>query len=98
LIKILIHRYLDIFLGLLLLLSMVSLLYGSYSQSSLFLITFLASSLAVVILYWCSYLYTKYEGGDKPVFQEEVRTADIQRSTCKIPASAKFPRFLPLLE
>ena len=75
LIKILIHRYLDIFLGLLLLLSMVSLLYGSYSQSSLFLITFLASSLALVIMYWCSYFYTKYEGGDKPVFQEEVRPA-----------------------
>ena len=83
LIKILIHRYLDIFLGLLLLFSMVSLLYGSYSQSSLFLIMFLASSLAVVIMYWCSYLYTKYAGGDKPVFQEEVGTAMHYKQTKK---------------
>ena len=51
---------------------MLSLLYGGYSQSSLFIIVFLASSLAVVIAYWCWYFYTKYAGGDYPVFQEEV--------------------------
>jgi len=66
------QRYLDIFLGLLLLLAMLSLLYGSYSESSLFLIGFLASSLAVVIVYWCWYFYTKYADGDYPVFEEEV--------------------------
>ena len=65
-------RYLDILLGLLLLLSMLSLLYGSYSESSLFIIGFLAFSLAGVIVYWCWYFYSKYAGGDYPVFQEEV--------------------------
>jgi len=66
------QRYLDIFLGLLLLLAMLSLLYGGFSQSSLFIIVFLASSLAVLIAYWCWYFYTKYAGGDYPVFEEEV--------------------------
>ena len=51
---------------------MLSLLYGSYSDSNLFIIGFLASSLAVVIAYWCWYSYMKYAGGDYPVFQEEV--------------------------
>ena len=65
-------RYLDIFLGLLLLLSMLSLLYGSYSESVLFIIGFLALSLAVVIVYWCWYAYTRYAGGDYPVLREDV--------------------------
>ena len=67
-------RYLDIFLGLLLLLAMASLLYGSYNQLSLFIIVFLAFSLAVVIVYWCWYFYTQYFGGGYTVFQEGVRT------------------------
>ena len=65
-------RYLDIFLGLLLLLSMFSLLYGSYSESSIFLIGFLALSLAVVIVYWCWYFYIKYAVTDYPAFEEQV--------------------------
>ena len=65
-------RYLDIILGLLLLLSMLSLLYGSYSKSSIFIIVFLASSLCVVIVYWSWYCYTKYADTDYPVFQEQV--------------------------
>ena len=62
----------DIFLGLLFLLSMVSLLYGSYFCHSFFIIGFLTSSLAVVIVYWCWFFYTKYLPGDYPVFEEEV--------------------------
>ena len=65
-------RYLDIFLGVLLILSMLNLLYGSYQESALFIIGFLAFSLAVVIVYWCWYAYTQYAGGDYPVFQEKV--------------------------
>ena len=38
-------RYLDIFLGVLLILSMLNLLYGSYQESALFIIGFLAFSL-----------------------------------------------------
>ena len=67
-----ITRYLDIFLGVLLIMSMLSLLYGSYTETVLFIIGFLAFSLAVVITYWCWYFYSKYPGGDYPVFQEEV--------------------------
>ena len=68
-------RYLDIFLGLLLLLSMFSLLYGSYGESSIFLIGFLALSLAVVIVYWCWYFYIKYAVTDYPAFDEQVSTS-----------------------
>ena len=66
-------RYLDIFLGLLLLLAMLSLLYGSYNKSSIFIIMFLASSLGVVVVYWSWYLYNKYADTDYPVFEEQVR-------------------------
>ena len=51
---------------------MVSLLYGSYFGHSFFIIGFLTSSLAVVIVYWCWFFYTKYLPGDYPVFEEEV--------------------------
>jgi len=66
------QRYLDIFLGLLLLLAMLSLLYGSYNKSSIFIIVFLASSLGVVVVYWSWYLYNKYADTDYPVFEEQV--------------------------
>ena len=59
-------------MGLLLLLSMLSLLYGSYSKSSIFVIMFLASSMAVGIIYWCWYFYIKYAIIDYPVFEEQV--------------------------
>ena len=67
----------DIFLGLLMLLAMVSLLYGSYFQLSLFIIVFLAFSLAVVVVYWCWYFYNKYAGGEYPVFQQQVSTLNL---------------------
>jgi len=66
------QRYLDIFLGLLLLVSMLSLLYGSYSRSSIFIIVSLASSCCVVVVYWSWFCYTKYADTDYPVFQEQV--------------------------
>ena len=50
-------RYVDIFLGLLLLASLLCLLYGSYSESRLWVIAFITGSLAVVLSYWCCYLY-----------------------------------------
>ena len=59
-------------MGLLLLLSRLSLLYGSYSKSSIFVIMFLASSMAVAIIYWCWYFYIKYAIIDYPVFEEQV--------------------------
>ena len=77
-------RYLDIFLGLLLLHSMLSLLYGSYSKSSIFVIVFLASSLVVVILYWCWYFYIKYAVIDYPVFEEQVDNRHRENKTKKI--------------
>jgi len=60
------QRYLDIFLGLLLLLSLVCLLYGSYCESRIWIIAFITGSLAVVLTYWCWYLYIKYSGMEYP--------------------------------
>ena len=60
-------RYLDIFLGLALLVSLVCLLYGGYCQSPLWLIAFITGSLAVVTAYWAWFLYLAYSGyGDYP--------------------------------
>ena len=53
-------RYVDIFLGLLLLASLLCLLYGSYSESRLWVIAFITGSLAVVLSYWCCYLYNTH--------------------------------------
>lgn len=57
-------RYLDIFLGLVEFLSMLSLLYASYSNSRLFIITFMVSSLGVVVLYWGWYAYHSNDSDD----------------------------------
>jgi len=54
------QRYVDIFLGLLLLASLLCLLYGSYSESRLWIIAFITGSLAVVLSYWCCYLYNTH--------------------------------------
>jgi len=54
------QRYVDIFLGLLLLVSLLCLLYGSYSESRLWVIAFITGSLAVVLSYWCCYLYNTH--------------------------------------
>lgn len=54
-------RYLDIFLGLVEFLSMLSLLYASYSSSRLFIIVFMTSSLGVVVLYWGWYSYYSHD-------------------------------------
>ena len=59
-------RYLDILLGLVLLLSLVCLLYAGYSQSRIWIIAFITASLAVVLTYWCWFLYIKASGMDLP--------------------------------
>jgi len=64
------QRYLDIFLGLLLLVSLVCLLYGGYSESRLWIIAFITGSLAVVLTYWSWFLYIKYSGMEYPESEE----------------------------
>lgn len=66
------QRYLDITLGVVLLLSMLCLLYGSYSQSSHFLILFFILSLVVVICYWSWYVYINFVSHDSAVFEDQV--------------------------
>lgn len=63
-------RYIDIFLGLVEFLSMLSLLYGSYSSSRLFIILFLTSSLGVIVLYWTWYAYYNYDT-DRLVYEDQ---------------------------
>ena len=65
-------RYLDICLGLILLVSMLCLLYGTYSQSPHFLILFFILSLVVVIGYWTWYVYVNFVSQDSPVFEDQV--------------------------
>lgn len=64
-------RYLDIFLGLLLFLSMLSLLYGGYSHSRVSITVFITSSLAVMISYWCWYGYSSYHSEDLAVYDDQ---------------------------
>ena len=66
-------RYLDICLGIILLVSMLCLLYGTYSQSPHFLILFFILSLVVVIGYWTWYVYVNFVSQDSPVFEDQVR-------------------------
>lgn len=66
-------RYLDIFLGLVEFLSMLSLLYASYSNSRLFIIVFMTSSLGVVVLYWSWYTYYSYDT-DTLVYEDQTGT------------------------
>ena len=66
------HRYLDITLGVFLLVSMLCLLYGTYSHSSHFLILFFILSLVVVISYWSWYVYINFVSQDSAVFEDEV--------------------------
>ena len=65
-------RYLDITLGIMLTVSMVCLLYGSYSLLPSPLIIFFSLSLTVVLSYWLWYLYTNYILAHYPVFEEQV--------------------------
>ena len=52
---------------------MLCLLYGSYSQSSHFLILFFILSLVVVICYWSWYVYINFVSHDSAVFEDQVR-------------------------
>ena len=65
-------RYLDITLGLLLTVSMLCLLYGSFSLHPTPLILFFTLSLTVVLSYWLWYFYTVYIIASYPVFEEHV--------------------------
>ena len=66
-------RYLDIFLGLILFLSLLCLFYGSYSYSQIFIIAFITTSMGVIISYWCLYLYYTYNTEDLPLYDNQVR-------------------------
>jgi len=66
------HRYLDITLGVILLVSMLCLLYGTYSQSPYFLILFFILSLVVVIGYWTWYIYVNFVSTDPVVFEDQI--------------------------
>ena len=52
--------------------SMVCLLYGSYSLLPSPIIIFFTLSLTVVLSYWLWYLYTNYILAHYPVFEEQV--------------------------
>ena len=66
-------RYADIFLGLILFLSTLSLLYGGYFYSQVSIIAFITSSLGVMISYWSLYAYASYNQDDLPVYDDQVR-------------------------
>ena len=70
-------RYLDITLGLLLLISMLSLLYGSYSLHPILLVIFFTLSLTVLVAYWIWYLYTNFIASHYPMFEEQVGAVHI---------------------
>jgi len=67
------QRYLDIFLGLVEFISMLCLLYASYSYSRLFIIVFMTSSLGVVVIYWGWYSYYTYDT-DTLVYDDQTGT------------------------
>jgi len=64
-------RYVDIFLGLILFLSMLSLLYGGCFHSQISITAFITSSLGVMISYWCLYAYASYNNDDLPVYDDQ---------------------------
>ena len=73
-------RYLDITLGVVLLVSMLCLLYGTYSQSHHFLILFFILSLVVVIGYWTWYIYVNFVSLDYPVFDDQVKYKTVHKN------------------
>ena len=65
-------RYLDIGLGVVLLVSMLALLQGGWSLQPVPLVIFLTLSLAVLVSYWIWYLYVNIIATNYPVFEEQV--------------------------
>ena len=65
-------RYLDIGLGVVLLVSMLALLQGGWSLQPAPLVIFLTLSLAVLVSYWIWYLYVNIIATNYPVFEEQV--------------------------
>ena len=70
-------RYLDIALGVVLLVSMLALLQGGWSLQPAPLVIFLTLSLAVLVSYWIWYLYVNIIATNYPVFEEQVEILDI---------------------
>ncbi len=71
-VAVLMFRYLDIGLGLVLFSSTLSLVYAGYSESKAWLAVFASGSLAVLVLYWCWAVYNKYVSNDHQEFGDKV--------------------------
>ena len=65
-------RYLDIFLGIILFIAMLSLLYGSYFHSQISLTAFITTSLGVILSYWGLFTYYSYNSEDMPLYDDQV--------------------------
>ena len=65
-------RYLDIFLGTILFISMLCLLYGGHFHSQISITAFITTSLGVMITYWCLYLYYTINDEDLPLYDDQV--------------------------
>ena len=68
----------DISLGLVLLLSMLSLLYGSYAVHPVLIVLFFTLSLAVLLAYWFWYFYVNFIASHYPVFEEQVHLKSLK--------------------
>ena len=73
-------RYLDIFLGTILFISMLCLLYGGYFRSQISITAFLTTSLGVMITYWCLYLYYTFNDDDLPLYDDQVSSLSFLKS------------------
>ena len=65
-------RYFDIFLGIILIISMSCLLYGGYFHSQISITAFITTSLGVMITYWCLFTYFSYNNDDLPLYDDQV--------------------------
>merc|ERR1719499_1291810 len=64
-------RYFDIFLGVILIISMSCLLYGGYFYSQISITAFITTSLGVMITYWCLFTYFSYNNDDLPLYDDQ---------------------------
>ena len=72
-------RYVDIFLGILLLCAQLCLLHGSHQRNRLTLIIFLSLSLTTISLYWVWFAYLKYALQDTEATEEVVKSNIVSR-------------------
>ena len=66
---------------------MLSLLYGGYFYSQVLIITFITSSLGVMISYWSLYAYASYNQDDLPVYDDQVRLESVLVKTISLCAT-----------